>query len=181
MFVAFVKKVYGAETVEENLDFIAKALSNKGNTSREVIRNYFVKDFFKDHCKIYQKRPIYWLFDSGKADGFKALIYMHRYNENTIGNLRIDYLRQMQIVYDSEIVRMQETINNSTNTREVAIAEKRKEKLTKQLKETKDYDEKIAHLALARTAIDLDDGVKVNYEKVQTGTDGKKLEVLAKI
>lgn len=181
LFVAFVKKVYSAETLEQNLDFIAKALGSRGNTSRDIIRNYFVKDFFKDHCKIYQKRPIYWLFDSGKADGFKALIYMHRYDENTIGNLRIDYLHQMQRIYDREIVRMQETINNSTNAREVTAAEKRKEKLTKQLKETKDYDEKIAHLALARIAIDLDDGVKVNYEKVQTGTDGKKLEVLAKI
>ena len=95
LFVAFVKKVYGVETLEENLDFIAKALGNKGNTAREIIRNYFLKDFFKDHCKVYQKRPVYWLFDSGKADGFKALIYMHRYDENTIGNLRIDYLHMM--------------------------------------------------------------------------------------
>ena len=181
LFVAFVKKVYGQETLEKNLDFIAKALGNKGNSSREIIRNYFVKDFFKDHCKVYQKRPIYWLFDSGKDDGFKALIYMHRYDENTIGNIRVDYLHKMQRVYEREIIQMQETIDNSTNAREVAAAEKRKDKLTKQLKETKDYDEKIAHLALARIAIDLDDGVKVNYEKVQTGTDGKKLEVLAKI
>jgi len=181
LFVAFVKKVYGAETLEENLDFIAKALDNKGNTSREIIRNYFLKDFFKDHCKVYQNRPIYWLFDSGKANGFKALIYLHRYDENTIGNLRIDYLHKMQRIYESEIARMQETIENSNNAREVAAAEKRKEKLTKQLKETKEYDEKIAHLALARISIDLDDGVKVNYEKIQTGTDGKKLEVLAKI
>lgn len=181
LFVAFVKKVYGSETLEENLDFIAKALGNKGNTSREIIRNYFVKDFFKDHCKIYQKRPIYWLFDSGKADGFKTLIYMHRYDENTIGNIRVDYLHKMQRIYEREIARMQETIDNSTDAREVAAAEKRKDKLIKQLKETKDYDEKIAHLALARIPIDLDDGVKVNYEKVQTGTDGKKLEVLAKI
>jgi len=181
LFVAFVKKVYGAETLEENLDFIAKALGNKGNTSREIIRNYFLKDFFKDHCKVYKKRPIYWLFDSGKDNGFKVLIYLHRYDENTIGNLRIDYLHRMQRIYESEIARMQETIENSNNAREVAAAEKRKEKLTKQLKETKEYDEKIAHLALARISIDLDDGVKVNYEKIQTGTDGKKLEVLAKI
>lgn len=181
LFVAFVKKVYGFETLEENLDFIADALGNKGNTSREVIRNYFLRNFFKDHCKTYQKRPIYWLFDSGKADGFKALIYMHRYDENTIGNMRIDYLHRMQRVYESEIARMQETINNSTNAREVTAVEKRKEKLIKQLKETKDYDEKIAHLALARTPIDLDDGVKVNYEKIQTGTDGKKLDVLGGI
>ncbi len=180
-FVSFVKKVYGEETLEQNLDFIANALGNKGNTSRDIIRNYFVKDFFKDHCKVYQKRPIYWLFDSGKADGFKALVYMHRYDGNTIGNLRIDYLHRMQRVYESEIARMQDTIENNTNAREVTAAEKRKEKLTKQLKETKEYDEKIAHLALARIAIDLDDGVVVNYEKVQTDTEGKKLEVLAKI
>lgn len=181
LFCVFLKKTFGAETLEKNLDFIAKALGNKGNSSREIIRNYFLKDFFKDHCKIYQKRPIYWLFDSGKADGFKALVYMHRYNADTIGNLRIDYLHRMQHVYESEISRMQETIENSKDAREVSAATKRKEKLVKQLKETKEYDEKIAHLALARIAIDLDDGVKVNYEKVQTDTDGKKLQVLAKI
>ena len=106
---------------------------------------------------------------------------MHRYNEDTIGNLRIDYLHRMQRVYESEITRMQETIDNSNNAREVAAATKRKEKLIRQLKETKEYDEKIAHLALARIPIDLDDGLKVNYDKVQTGTDGKKLDVLAKI
>lgn len=181
LFCAFIKKTFGTKTLEENLDFIAKALGNKGNSSREIIRNYFLKDFFKDHCKIYQNRPIYWLFDSGKADGFKALVYTHRYNEDTIGILRIDYLHRMQRVLESEISRMQETIENSNNTREVSAATKRKEKLVKQLKETKEYDEKIAHLALARIAIDLDDGVKVNYEKVQTDREGKKHEVLAKI
>lgn len=181
LFVAFVKKVYGEESLEDNLDFIAGALGNKGNTSREIIRNYFLKDFYKDHCKIYQKRPIYWLFDSGKENGFKALIYLHRYNVNTIGNLRIDYLHRMQKVYESEMARMQETIDNSTNPRDVSAATKRKEKLIKQLKETKEYDEKIAHLALARIELDLDDGVKVNYEKVQTDVEGRKLAVLAKI
>ncbi len=181
LFVAFVKKVYGEATLEDNLDFIAGALGNKGNTSREIIRNYFLKDFFKDHCKVYQKRPIYWLFDSGKENGFKALIYLHRYNADTIGNLRIDYLHRMQKVYESEMARMQETIDNSTNPRDVSAATKRKEKLIKQLKETKEYDEKIAHLALARIDLDLDDGVKVNYEKVQTDVEGRKLAVLAKI
>ncbi|MGM0882441.1 MAG: BREX-1 system adenine-specific DNA-methyltransferase PglX [Bacillota bacterium] len=181
LFCVFLKKSFGTDTLEENLNFIANALGNKGNSSRDVIRNYFMKDFFNDHCKIYQKRPIYWLFDSGKADGFKALVYIHRYNADSIGNLRIDYLHRLQRVYDSEIARMQETIDNSNNPREVAAANKRKEKLTKQLKETKEYDEKIAHLALARISIDLDDGVKVNYDKIQTGTDGKKLDVLAKI
>ncbi len=185
LFCGWLKKVYGSDTLEVNLDFIAKALGNKGNTSREVIRNYFLNDFFKDHCSTYSvtgsgKRPIYWLFDSGKQNGFKALVYMHRYDENTIGNLRIDYLHRMERVYESEIARMQDIIDNSRDGREVTKATKRKEKLQKQIKECKEYDEKIAHLALARIPIDLDDGVKVNYEKVQT-VDGKKYPVLAKI
>lgn len=181
LFIDFVKKVYGQETLEENLVFIAGALGNRGNSSRDIIRNYILKDFFKDHCKIYKKRPIYWLFDSGKQNGFKALIYMHRYDKNTIGNLRVDCLHKMQRIYENEISRMQDTIDNSSNAREVTAANKRKEKLIKQLQETKEYDEKIAHLALARIAIDLDDGVKVNYEKVQTDRGGKKYDVLAKI
>ena len=177
----WLKAVYGADTLEENLDFIAGALGGKGNSSREIIRNYFLKDFFKDHCKTYQKRPIYWLFDSGKQNGFKALIYLHRYTLDTIGNLRVDYLHKMQRVYESEINRMQDMIDHSTNAREVAASTKRKEKLQKQLKECRDYDEMIAHLALSRIELDLDDGVKVNYEKIQTANDGKKYAVLAKI
>jgi type II restriction/modification system DNA methylase subunit YeeA len=180
-FVEFVRVVYGAETLEENLDFIAHALGNRGATSREAIRDYFLKDFFKNHCKIYQKRPIYWLFDSGRQDGFKALVYMHRWNADTIGGVRVEYLHKVQRIYESEIKRMSDTIESSSNAREIAKAETRKDKLTKQLKEAREYDTKIAHLALARIDIDLDDGVKVNYEKVQTGTDGKKLEVLGKI
>ena len=177
----WLKAAYGADTLEENLDFIAEALGGKGNSSREIIRNYFFKDFFKDHCKTYQKRPIYWLFDSGKQNGFKALIYLHRYTPDTIGNLRVDYLHKMQRVYESEINRMQDMIDHSTNAREVAASTKRKEKLQKQLKECRDYDEMIAHLALSRIELDLDDGVKVNYEKIQTASDGKKYAVLAKI
>ena len=180
----WLKVVYGEDTLEENLDFIAKALGNKGNTSREIIRNYFLNDFFKDHCQTYSvtgsgKRPIYWLFDSGKQNGFKALIYLHRYNADTIGNLRIDYLHRMQRIYESESSRMQDTIDHSSNAREVATASKRKEKLQKQLKECREYDEKIAHLALSRIELDLDDGVKVNYRKLQTAVDGKFYEVLA--
>ena len=177
----WLKAVYGTDSLEENLDFIAEALGGKGNSSREIIRNYFLKDFFKDHCKTYQKRPIYWLFDSGKQNGFKALIYLHRYMPDTIGNLRVDYLHKMQRVYESEINRMQDMIDHSTNAREVAASTKRKEKLQKQLKECRDYDEMIAHLALSRIELDLDDGVKVNYEKIQTASDGKKYSVLAKI
>lgn len=180
-FVEFIRMVYGEDSLEANLDFIAKALGNRGNTSRQIIRNYFLGDFIKDHIKTYQKHPIYWLFDSGKQNGFKALVYMHRWNADTIGKVRVDYLHKLQRVYESEIARMQETIDNSTNSREVANAEKRKDKLLKQLKETREYDEKISHLALARIDIDLDDGVKVNYEKVQTAQDGKKLEVLVPI
>lgn len=183
-FCDWLKVVYGEDTLEENLDFIAKALGNKRDTSRTVIRNYFLTDFFKDHCQTYSvtgsgKRPIYWLFDSGKQNGFKALVYLHRYNSDTIGNLRVEYLHKMQRVYESEINRMQDTIDHSTNSREVATATKRKEKLTKQLKECRDYDEKIGHLALERIELDLDDGVKYNYRKVQTGSDGKIYEVLA--
>lgn len=180
-FEKFLRVVYGDDTLEENLDFIAKALGNKGNTSREIIRNYFLNDFIKDHNRIYQKRPIYWMYDSGKQNGFKAIVYMHRWNADTTGNMRVEYLHRMQKVYENEIERMQEIIDNSTNTREVSNATKRKEKLQKQFKETKDYDVKIAHLALSRIDIDLDDGVKVNYEKVQTPDDGKVLKVLAKI
>ena len=180
----WLKVVYGADTLEENLDYIAKALGNKGSTSREIIRNYFLNDFFKDHCQTYSvtgsgKRPIYWLFDSGKQNGFKALVYLHRYTPDTIGNLRIDYLHKMQRVYESEINRMQDMMDHSGNAREVAAASKRKDKLAKQLKECREYDEKISHLALSRIELDLDDGVKVNYRKLQTAQDGKFYEVLA--
>ena len=181
---AFLKVAFGEGTLEENLDYIAKALGNKGASSREIIRNYFLNDFFKDHCQNYSvtgsgKRPIYWLFDSGKQNGFKALVYLHRYNADTIGNLRIDYLHRMQRIYESEISRMQDMIDHSTNAREVAQATKRREKLTKQLKECREYDEKLAHLALSRIELDLDDGVKKNYRKIQTANDGKFYEVLA--
>lgn len=180
----FLKVVYGEETLEENLDFIAKALGNKGDSSREIIRNYFLSDFFKDHCQTYSvtgsgKRPIYWLFDAGKNHGFKALIYLHRYTADTIGNLRIDYLHRMQRIYESEMSRMQDMIDYSTNAREIAQATKRREKLAKQLKECREYDEKLAHLALSRIELDLDDGVKKNYRKIQTANDGKFYEVLA--
>lgn len=180
-FCEFIKIVFGKDSFEENLKYIANALGNRGNTSRDAIRNYFLNDFIKDHIKIYQKRPIYWLFDSGKQNGFKALCYMHRWNADTIGNMRVDYLHQMQKVYDKEIERMQEIIDNSHDNKSINKAIKRKEKLQKQLKETKDYDALVAHLAHSRINIDLDDGVKTNYEKVQTTIDGEKLQILARI
>lgn len=179
-FVEFVKVVYGTDTLEDNLAFIAKALGTKGTSPRAVIRNYFLNGFYADHVKIYQKRPIYWLYDSGKQNGFKALIYMHRYNADTSGLVRADYLYKMEQVYESEIARMDDAIAHGAS-REVAQATKRKEKLVKQLKECKDYDDRLGHIALARIPIDLDDGVKDNYDKVQTGADGKKQAILAKI
>lgn len=180
-FIDFIQIVYGEEALEENLDFIAGALGGKGTTSREVIRNYFLKDFYKDHLKIYQKRPIYWLFDSGKQDGFKALIYIHRYNEDTIGRVRADYLHKVQERYENEVRAIDAMQEHILDPRQRAAGEKRKEKLFRQIKETKEYDERIGHLALERIAIDLDDGVKVNYGKVQTDRNGDTYQILAPI
>ena len=177
----WLRAAYGEETLEENLAFIASALGKKGDTSRAVIRNYFLSDFYKDHCRIYHKRPIYWLFDSGKKNAFKALIYIHRYHADTIGRIRIDYLHPMQRIYEAEIGRMRSIAGNSENAGERALAEKRAEKLIKQLKECRDYDERLGYLALLRTELDLDDGVKVNYEKIQTGLSGERYDVLARI
>ena len=180
----WLRAAYGLETLEANLSHIAQALGNKGDSSREVIRNYFLNDFFNDHCAIYSvagsgKRPIYWLFDAGKQNGFKALIYLHRYDADTIGNLRVDYLHRLQKIYGSEMRRMQDIMDNSENAREKASASRRREKLSRQIKECQEYDQKIGLLALSRIELDLDDGVKVNYRKVQTARDGKFYEVLA--
>ena len=186
-FVEFVKIVYGSDTLEENLDFIANALGNKGDTSREVIRNYFLKDFYTDHLKVYQKRPIYWLFDSGKQNGFKALIYMHRYDADTVGRVRRDYLHRAQKYVETAMHSAQYTIDNASSASEKSKATKAVTKYTKQLAEMKIYDEAIAHIANMRIQIDLDDGVKVNYEKfqgVEVAQEGKKalkVDLLAKL
>lgn len=186
-FVEFVKTVYGAETLEDNLDFIASALGNNGDTSREVIRNYFLKDFYADHLKVYQKRPIYWLFDSGKQNGFKALIYMHRYDADTVGRVRTDYLHRAQKYVETAMQSAQYTIDNATSASEKSKATKAVTKYTKQLAEMKIYDEAIAHIANKRIEIDLDDGVKVNYAKfqgVEVAQEGKKalkVDLLAKL
>lgn len=186
-FVEFVKTVYGADTLEENLDFIANALGNKGDTSREVIRNYFLKDFYADHLKVYQKRPIYWLFDSGKQNGFKALIYMHRYDADTVGRVRTDYLHRAQKYVETAMQSAQYTIDNASSASEKSKATKAVTKYTKQLAEMKIYDEAISHIANKRIEIDLDDGVKVNYAKfqgVEVAQEGKKalkVDLLAKL
>ena len=186
-FVEFVKTVYGTDTLEENLDFIANALGNKGDTSREVIRNYFLRDFYADHLKVYQKRPIYWLFDSGRQNGFKALIYMHRYDADTVGRVRTDYLHKAQKYVETAMQSAQYTIDNATSASEKSKATKAVTKYTKQLAEMRIYDEAIAHVANQRIEIDLDDGVKVNYAKfqgVEVAQEGKKalkVDLLAKI
>ena len=186
-FVRFVKVVYGEDTLEENLDFIANALGNKGSTSREVIRNYFLKDFYKDHVKTYQKRPIYWLFESGKENGFKALVYLHRYNEDTVGRVRADYLHKTQASIENAIANCDIVLESNAPASDKAKAVKQKGKLVKQFAETRIYDQAIAHIAHQRIPLDLDDGVVVNYAKfqgIEVASEGKKsvkVDLLGKI
>jgi type II restriction/modification system DNA methylase subunit YeeA len=171
-FVKFVEVIYGKDTLEENLKFIADSLGNKGNSPREVIRNYFLKDFYKDHCKTYQKRPIYWLFDSGKKNGFKCLIYMHRYQPDTIARIRTDYVHEQQSRYRTAISGIEQRLLDASGSEHVKL-NKQLKKLEDQAEETRIYEEKIHHLADQMISIDLDDGVKHNYALFQ--------DVLAKI
>lgn len=168
-FVDFVRTVYGEETLEENLDFIADSIGRKpSETARQAIRRYFIKDFYKDHLKVYQKRPIYWMFESGKNDGFKALVYMHRYNEQTVAKVRTDYLHTLQRKYEAEIQRQQLIVDSEEYTAKDRTAAKKKiAKTAKQIEECREYDQVVAHLANEKKSIDLDDGVKVNYAKFQ--------------
>lgn len=170
-FIEWVRTAYGEETLEENLHFIADALGGSGS-SREVIRNYFLKEFFKDHCQTYKKRPIYWLFDSGKKNGFKALIYMHRYQPDLLARLRTDYVHEQQERYRTQIAHVEESLINADRTEKTKL-NKQLKKLNEQLAETSAFEEKLHHLADQMISINLDDGVKVNYAKFQ--------DVLAKI
>ncbi|BBM51132.1 hypothetical protein JMUB3935_0082 [Leptotrichia trevisanii] len=177
-FVEFVKTVYGEETLEENLKFIAQALSNKNDAPKDIIREYFLKSFYDDHLKRYKKRPIYWLYDAGKKNGFKALIYMHRYNEQTTAKVRIGYLHELQKHYERRASFLKDEIESNNNRKK---AEQELKKIKSQLDECKQFDEKMNHLSSEYISIDLDDGVKVNYEKVQTGRDGKRYEIFGKV
>lgn len=163
LFVNWVRIVYGEATLEANLKFISDALGGKGSP-REVIRNYFLNDFYKDHLKVYQKRPIYWLFDSGKKNGFKALVYMHRYQPDTIARVRTDYVHEMQSRYRTAIADVEQRINGASTSERVKLT-KRLTVLQAQAEELRLYEEKIHHLADQMIALDLDDGVKVNYAK----------------
>ena len=169
--VEFVSVAYGAQTLEENLRFIADALGGKG-TPREVIRAYFLKDFYADHCQTYKKRPIYWLFDSGKKNGFKCLIYMHRYQPDLIARIRTDYVLPQQERYRTRLVALDDAVQ-SAEGREKAAYNKERKLVSDQAAELAGYEEKIHHLADQMVSIDLDDGVKVNYAKFA--------DVLAKI
>lgn len=162
--VDFVKTVYGEDTLEENLKFIADALGTKGATPREVIRNYLLTGFYADHCKIYQKRPIYWLFSSGKKNGFKALVYMHRWEKTTVATVRTDYVHELQERYRTQLSMLGEQLEQAAPSERVKL-KRRQEKLTAQLDEINAYEEKVHHLADRMIDIDLDDGVKVNYAK----------------
>ena len=170
-FMKFVEVVYGAETLEENLKFIADALGGKG-TPRQVIRNYFLNDFYPDHLKVYQKRPIYWLFDSGKKNGFKCLIYMHRYQPDTLARIRTDYVHELQSRYRTAIEDLNDRVASAAPAERVKLT-KQLQKIQAQEDELRVYEEKIHHLADQMIAFDLDDGVKVNYAKFE--------DVLAKI
>lgn len=176
-FVEFVRVVYGSDTLEDNLSFIANALGGKG-TPREVLRNYFLNDFFKDHCNTYQvtgsgKRPIYWLFDSGKKNGFKALVYIHRYAPDLIARMRTGYIHPQQARYRTQVELLQSQIDDASSTSERVKLSKQLKKINEQLLELNKYEEVVHHWADKMEPMDLDDGVKANYAKFQ--------ELLAKI
>ena len=181
-FVEFVKVIFGEDTLEENLNYIAdtECFKRKANeTSRDCLRRYFLKGFMENHLKIYQKRPIYWMFDSGNQNGFKALVYMHRYDESMVAKIRTDYLHSLQRTYEAEVSRLENDITSEAiSAKEKANAKKRKDAISKQLVECRAYDQVIAHVDNQRIGIDLDDGVKVNYQKFQgievPMGDGKK-------
>lgn len=171
-FVKFVEVVYGKDTLEENLNFIADALGANGQP-KDVIRNYFLNGFYKDHCKMYQKRPIYWMFDSGKKNGFKCLIYMHRYQPDTLARIRTDYVHEQQSRYRTAIEDFENRMANASTSERVKL-NKQVNKLSDQAREIHEYEEKIHHLADQMISIDLDDGVKKNYAKFQDVLAKKK-------
>lgn len=165
-FVDFVKITFSEETLEENLDFIADAIGRKPNeTAKETLRRYFLNDFFKDHVQTYKKRPIYWLFTSGKEKAFNCLIYMHRYDKTTLSRIRTDYLHEVQTRMEAEKLQLLEIIEGDFSAKEITKAKKELKALEKKIDELKAYDELLHHMADMQIEIDLDDGVKVSYEK----------------
>ncbi|GAB6156637.1 hypothetical protein JCM17380_53910 [Desulfosporosinus burensis] len=159
---------FGRNTMAANLDYIAESIGRKVNeTSKECIRRYFLKEFYKDHVQIYKKRPIYWLFTSGKEQGFNALVYVHRYDRSMVSRVRTDYLHSLQNKLKSECLRLKQVLVSEDSPPEKAKATKRLKALTKQMDELKKYDEVIHNLADQQIEIDPDDGVVVNYAKLE--------------
>ncbi|MCT3058330.1 BREX-1 system adenine-specific DNA-methyltransferase PglX [Leuconostoc citreum] len=179
-FKEFLAVTFGEDNLLQNLSFIADVLGGKGKPE-EVIRNYFFKDFFKDHVQIYKKRPIYWQLESGKLGGFKALIYLHRYDENTMAMIRTNYLNELQNAYEARLSTLTNLIDNATDTKSKSGYEKQRVKLTNQLDELVIFEDKVAYLANRHVALDLDDGVVENYKKVQSDEDGNLLNVFSKL
>ncbi|WP_370576112.1 BREX-1 system adenine-specific DNA-methyltransferase PglX [Methanomethylovorans sp.] len=158
-FKEFLKVTFGEDTLSENLDFIAEALGSNGKKSSEaVIRDYFLKSFYKDHLRMYKKRPIYWLFSSGKGRAFNALIYMHRYNKETLAMMRTDYLLELEGKLDAKREMIKSDIGKDAQE---------KARLGKMIEELMAYDEVLKNKADAYIEIDLDDGVTVNYGKFE--------------
>lgn len=171
--VSFVKEVYGEENLAKNIEFISKSLGNKGEIAKDTIREYFVKNFYDEHVKRYKKRPIYWQYDSGKKNGFKGLVYVHRYEDKTTAKVRLNYLHRLQKSYEIKEMMLREEFENNKKSLEQEL-----KKIKAQLDECKIFDEKLNHLSLEYISINLDDGIKVNFDKIQTGRDGKKYEIL---
>ena len=183
-FKKFIEIVYGKETLNDNMNFIAETLGKKNDeTDEDTIRRYFINDFYNDHIKMYQKKPIYWLFDSGKKNGFKCLIYMHRYDEQTVAKIRLDYLHRMQNTYEKMLQNVEYKLQEELSIQDKKDLLKKQSELTAKLQETNEYDERIAHIANQRINIDLDDGVTVNYNKFvyKNPKTGKEESVLGKI
>ncbi|WP_085721968.1 BREX-1 system adenine-specific DNA-methyltransferase PglX [Limosilactobacillus reuteri] len=166
----FLRITFAPSSLNDNLHFIAKTLdpkkSERGESDEQIIRNYFLNDFYKDHDKTYHKRPIYWQFNSGRNDGFKALMYLHRYNKDELAMVR-NYLHDLQAAYSNTIKFNDEQETKSSTAREKNQYRKDTVKLNKKVTEVIKYDEALQHQALAQVSIDLDDGVVVNHAKVQ--------------
>ncbi|MEN2350316.1 BREX-1 system adenine-specific DNA-methyltransferase PglX [Lacticaseibacillus paracasei] len=170
-FKEFLTTSFGSENLNENLKFIADALGKRGESSEEKIRAYLRDDFFKkDHLSTYQKRPIYWEFNSGRNGGFKALMYLHRYDRNTVAMIRTKYLHPLQEAYERKLVQQKKLEEDEQQTRQKNKYKKRITTITKELDELIKYDEKLQHVANLHIDLDLDDGVLVNHAKAQADT-----------
>jgi type II restriction/modification system DNA methylase subunit YeeA len=162
----FVKVIWGDHSLMENMEWLAASLGRKaGESVDEAIRRYLSSSFYRDHLQTYKKRPIYWLFSSGKQKAFECLVYLHRYNEGTLSRMRMEYVVPLQSRMQARLDKLADDINDATSSAQQKSLQKRKDKITKQLEELRRFDEALRPYADRRITIDLDDGVKVNYGK----------------